>query len=90
MDNFLEELKKYFKETPKDKILEDWSKSEEFDNVGPTVEEFLGDDWVNIEYVGEDYEMEGVIFKKGTLSGLPKDIWESQRDCETMKNWKVI
>jgi hypothetical protein len=33
--------------------------------------------------------MEGVIFKKGTLSGLPKDIWESQKDCETMKNWKV-
>jgi hypothetical protein len=47
MYNFLEELKKYFDETPKDKILEDWVKTEEFDNVGPTVEEFLGDDWVN-------------------------------------------
>jgi hypothetical protein len=40
-DNFLEELKKYFKETPKEKILEDWEKSKELDNVGVSVEEFL-------------------------------------------------
>jgi hypothetical protein len=37
----IEELKKYFEVTPRDKVLEDWAKSAEFDNVGPTVEEFL-------------------------------------------------
>lgn len=41
MINFLEELKNYFENTPRKKILEDWAKSAEFDNVGPTVEEFL-------------------------------------------------
>jgi hypothetical protein len=41
MSNFFEELKKYFEVTPRDKVLEDWAKSAEFDNVGPTVEAFL-------------------------------------------------
>ncbi len=41
MNNFFNELKKYFDSTPREKILEDWAKSEEFDKVGPTVEEFL-------------------------------------------------
>lgn len=36
----LEELKKYFESTSREKILEDWEKSAEFDNVGPTIEEF--------------------------------------------------
>jgi hypothetical protein len=41
MNNFYEELKKYFEVTPREKVLEDWAKSAEFDKVGPTVEEFL-------------------------------------------------
>ena len=41
MENFLDELKKYFETTSQDKILEDWAKSAEFDKIGPTVEEFL-------------------------------------------------
>lgn len=41
MNNFLEELKQYFEETPRSKVLEDWAKTAEYDNVGPTVEEFL-------------------------------------------------
>ncbi|MDP3441815.1 MAG: hypothetical protein Q8T08_03050 [Ignavibacteria bacterium] len=41
MNNFLEELKKYFEATPQDKILEDWAKSADHDNVGPTIEEFI-------------------------------------------------
>ena len=49
------------------------------------------DDWVNLEYFGETYEiMEGVMFEKGTKSGLPKDIWESSKDDESMKWWRVI
>lgn len=41
MENFFEKLKAYFEETEQEKILEDWSKSEEFDNVGLTVDDFL-------------------------------------------------
>ena len=41
MNNFFEELKKYFEITPQDKVLEDWAKSAEFDEIGPTVGEFL-------------------------------------------------
>ncbi len=41
MNNFFEELKKYFEATPQEKILEDWAKSAEFDNVGPSIEEFI-------------------------------------------------
>ncbi len=49
------------------------------------------DDWVNLEYFGETYEiMEGVMFEKGTKSGLPKDIWESTKDDDSMKLWRVI
>jgi len=41
MNNFFEELQKYFEVTPQEKILEDWAKSAEFDKIGPTVEQFL-------------------------------------------------
>lgn len=41
MNNFFEELKKYFETTPQDKVLKDWAKSEAFDKTGPTVEEFI-------------------------------------------------
>ena len=40
-DDFSSKLKEYFETTPKDKVLEDWSKSQEFDEIGPTVEEVL-------------------------------------------------
>lgn len=40
-NNFYEDLKKYFEETPREKVLEDWEKSKECDQVGPTVEDYL-------------------------------------------------
>jgi hypothetical protein len=41
MKTFVEELKQYFEVTPREKVLTDWAKTEEFDNVGPTVETFM-------------------------------------------------
>ena len=41
MKDFLKEVKEYFENTPQDKINSDWTKYEEFDQVGPTVDEFL-------------------------------------------------
>ena len=40
-NNFYEGLKHYFETTPREKVLEDWNKSAEFDKVAPTIEEFL-------------------------------------------------
>jgi hypothetical protein len=37
----IDELKKYFETTSKEKIMEDWLKTEEYDKIGPTVEEFM-------------------------------------------------
>lgn len=41
MNNFLEDLKKYFETTPQNKVLEDWAKTEEFDQYGVLVSTFL-------------------------------------------------
>jgi len=42
MKDILEELKKYFEDTPEEKIKEDWEKlGEEWGEVGPTVEEYF-------------------------------------------------
>ena len=41
MSTILEGLRKYFRETPQEKIISDWAKSEEFDNIGPPIDEFI-------------------------------------------------
>jgi len=40
-NSFYEKLKKYFATTPKEEVLEHWSESQEFDKIGPTVEEVI-------------------------------------------------
>ncbi len=51
MSNFFEELKKYFEVTPRDKVLEDWAKSAEFDDVGPTVESFYSEEHLGVCFI---------------------------------------
>lgn len=41
MNNFFEDLKQYLNNTPQHEIEETWRKTILFDNIGPTVEEFL-------------------------------------------------
>jgi hypothetical protein len=41
MNNFFEDLKQYFDSTPQHAVEEAWKKTEAFDEIGPTVEEFL-------------------------------------------------
>ena len=40
MSIILEELKRYFQDTPQEKILSDWAELEKYDQVGPTIQEF--------------------------------------------------
>ena len=42
ISKMVQDLQHYFETTPQEKIDEDWKKVEEFDLVGPTVNEFLG------------------------------------------------
>ena len=51
--NFYEKLVEYFKNTPREKVLEDWNKTAECDNIGPTMEEFLGNKQETIEEAAE-------------------------------------
>jgi hypothetical protein len=39
--NFYEKLKEYFRTITREKVLEDWNKSAEFDKVGCTIDEFI-------------------------------------------------
>jgi hypothetical protein len=41
VNNIIEDLMKYFETTPREKVLENWTKSESFDEIGPTMDEFL-------------------------------------------------
>lgn len=41
MSELSDALKKYLSETSEEKILEDWAKTEKYDKIGPTVEDFL-------------------------------------------------
>lgn len=40
-NNILQDLKDYFKNTPREQIEKDWAETEKYDKVGPTVSEFL-------------------------------------------------
>lgn len=41
MIDMVEELKEYFKNTPREKVLSDWAKSQGDDQVGPTLNDYL-------------------------------------------------
>lgn len=41
MNNFLEDLKKYFENTPKEEVLKQWRKSAELDSIGVSMNDFL-------------------------------------------------
>lgn len=41
MSELLDKMEEYFKNTPKEKIKEDWKKSEQYDKVGITVDDLI-------------------------------------------------
>ena len=42
MNAILEQLREYFKKTPRDVIEREWNEYDKYNNVGPTVNEYLG------------------------------------------------
>ncbi|MFI3263810.1 MAG: hypothetical protein SNG38_02720 [Rikenellaceae bacterium] len=41
MKNLLENLKKYLEETPREKVLEEWAETAQWDNVGVVATEYF-------------------------------------------------
>ena len=50
--DYLDELKHHIETTPKEKLLEEWEKSIEYDKVGPTVDEFVSESKKRILVIG--------------------------------------
>ena len=75
--NFFESLQKYFKETPREKVLEDWAKSAEFDNVssgGESIEEAAERIWLD----SKSQLTSKSSFIAGAKSDAARDYWFSQ------------
>jgi hypothetical protein len=79
--NFYEKLKEYFENTPREKVLEDWKKSANLDNVGPIVDEFLkNSDEERLKDAAENYfkekELLGYTYevRDGFIDGVKSDI----------------
>lgn len=52
MNNILEDLKKYFRETPQEKVMKDWAETESFDEFGPNIDAFFEVSKILIKYQG--------------------------------------
>ena len=74
--NFQEKLVEYFNNTPREKILEDWDKSVEYDKIGPTMEEFLESK--------QDYKKLSKKFTE-TLNSIPDDVLIKYTQQETLE-----
>lgn len=79
MSNFNEELKTYFEVTPRKIILEQWEKTRDFDNVGPTMVEFLNNKMeLQIKHLTPylpyglelQYIVRGVVLKTGVMTNI--------------------
>ncbi len=66
--NFYEELKNYFEKTSLDQVLKDWEKTEEYGEIGPTVEEFLNFTQQHFNLKLEEPLINGIVIKTNNLS----------------------
>ncbi len=95
MSNLLEEMDKYFKETPKEKVLEDWAKSEKYDSVGITVNEFMkGLPKINME---KESSVQRGVFRKYPTVIVYNASWGScgiligkNEDVSSLKNFDIV
>lgn len=62
--DYIEELKSYLKNTPREEIQKEWDKTQQYDEIGPTVKDFL-------EY---SYALQRVRLNKPLINVKSKDI----------------
>lgn len=71
MNNLLEDLKAYYKNTPQNKIEEDWVKYAKYDDVGPKVNDLLTHFETHFSYI-ENPDLEDQIRNNDIISDSPK------------------
>lgn len=64
MNTILDEVRNYFKKTPREKVLKDWQESSNFDDVGPTAEEFLNQDLFIVNLITSELNRNVKFIKK--------------------------
>ena len=64
MGNLLSKLKEYLSSNSKEQILDDWTAIEEYDNIGPTVEEFMQTLPIGYFTVPHECEFQGASFSE--------------------------
>lgn len=89
-NNFYEKLKQYFEETPNDEVMAAWERSKQFDNVGPTVDDFLNNTNKQRENLQSlESELDEVLSKE-TEESLTTWLDEKRSKQETLEeaSWK--
>lgn len=95
-DDFSSKLKEYFKNTPKDKVLEHWSESQEFDKIGPTMEEVIKPRRFFISYISKnnhfgDLSHGSFMYKNNKFPSKNQLIEDIKKDfIEIDSNYKII
>jgi hypothetical protein len=95
-DNFYEQLKNYYKTTPKEQVLEDWSESQEFDKIGPTMEEVIKPRRFFISYISKnnhfgDLSHGSFMYKNNKFPSKNQLIEDIKKDfIEIDSNYKII
>lgn len=62
--DYLDELKHHIETTPKEKLLEEWEKSIEYDKVGPAVDDFVSESKKRILVIGMSVGISSLIQSK--------------------------
>jgi hypothetical protein len=97
--DIFENLKEYYKNIPREKVLKDWNKSAHLDNVGPTVEEFIeNSNEERLKEAAERYEStfeefsqgtESIDFIAGAKSDAARDYWFEKFKLEQEEDLKT-
>lgn len=85
-NDILQDLKDYFKNTPREQVEKDWAETEKYDKVGRTVFEFMGLMNQNRVIGSHGYFQKGnrYFFKEGDI--VHKSGFKSKQDCEEWIN----
>ena len=84
MNNILEQLKKHFDNTPRSVIEEEWSRFSAYDDVGPTVDDFLSftDQWL--------FEWKNILEETAKIKKTPDLYSEFFYLCTINKTCKLL
>ena len=77
----LEELKRYLETTPREQVLKDWAKSEKYDKVGPTVDEFMRMQKFARKHFSSAFKISTIKSKESSVCNAKKKFNEETEYC---------